>query len=479
METESDFVAFEKVVYTKSWNSADDFPTYEPDETKVRADLQLLHDEAKDGINRLIDALNDPTAAAQLPFAPVAPLTATTVQQAIEEVYRHVKDAAAGLIVDGSVTKEKIEQSLLEKIYGGRMVVCLDTPGAQHDPDADYPVGQLWLRPGFMLENLAQQEWETENCTVAQDGDGWTILSDGAADYFTASQLVEHAGEAGQQLLVQVEADDADIWDNVSLVINGVEVEQPEQPVEVQPDQSGALEILLRGETAQQDMTELVIRKLVVINTGKLQAQLGASCADWSAYLQQLNGAWVQVPTAVYLQTAPGVWQSVYEEVLAVSAGGTGLKSVAQGAVIYGTGGAQLAALAPEEGLVLQSGKTAPRWVQPQTLVQQAGGLRIVSGSYTGTGSDATVELPVAPKLMFLWPDNKDDATAVVAGGSKAEKSYTYITQKGVAAFYTAAAELTGDLLRFTHLTVSGDGTGVCSRYMNEDGAAYSYLAVY
>ena len=36
----------EKLEFTKDWTDASDFPTYEPDEEQVRADLQLLHNEA-------------------------------------------------------------------------------------------------------------------------------------------------------------------------------------------------------------------------------------------------------------------------------------------------------------------------------------------------------------------------------------------------------------------------------------------------
>ena len=41
----------EKLEFSKDWTKAEDFPTYEPDESQVRADLQLLHNEAKAAIN--------------------------------------------------------------------------------------------------------------------------------------------------------------------------------------------------------------------------------------------------------------------------------------------------------------------------------------------------------------------------------------------------------------------------------------------
>ena len=47
----------EKLEFSKDWTDAEDFPTYEPDESQVRADLQLLHNEAKAAINALVEKL--------------------------------------------------------------------------------------------------------------------------------------------------------------------------------------------------------------------------------------------------------------------------------------------------------------------------------------------------------------------------------------------------------------------------------------
>ncbi len=56
-------MAFNKLEFTKSWLSPADFPTEEDSEPQVRADLQLLHDETKNGLNGLIDELESPDAA--------------------------------------------------------------------------------------------------------------------------------------------------------------------------------------------------------------------------------------------------------------------------------------------------------------------------------------------------------------------------------------------------------------------------------
>lgn len=54
----TDAEAFPLLGFTRSWENPDDYPTIEMDETKVRQDMQSLHDEVKDYINtKLIPAV--------------------------------------------------------------------------------------------------------------------------------------------------------------------------------------------------------------------------------------------------------------------------------------------------------------------------------------------------------------------------------------------------------------------------------------
>lgn len=52
-------MALEKLEFTKDWNNPEDFPTYEPSESKVRADMQLLYDEIRDYLNGKVAASVD------------------------------------------------------------------------------------------------------------------------------------------------------------------------------------------------------------------------------------------------------------------------------------------------------------------------------------------------------------------------------------------------------------------------------------
>ena len=59
-------MALSKLSFTKDWKNPSDFPTYEPYETQVRADLQILFDEIKTFLNSLIDTLESGGASANV-----------------------------------------------------------------------------------------------------------------------------------------------------------------------------------------------------------------------------------------------------------------------------------------------------------------------------------------------------------------------------------------------------------------------------
>ena len=202
-------MAFERFSFSKSWENPEDFPSYEPDEKTVRKDLQCLHDETKDAVNALIEALNDPTAASNIPIS-VQGLEAQTVAQAVEQVYKAVRDAAAALIVDGSVSKQKLERELLERIYGGRVWVSAKVPSAEDGPDKDLPVGQLWLCPSVCVKNLVKEDWEVVGGTAEEENGGWCFVTDGSRDYLTASQLLQSVGQPGDLVLLHLQAEDPD-----------------------------------------------------------------------------------------------------------------------------------------------------------------------------------------------------------------------------------------------------------------------------
>lgn len=76
-------MALTRLSYEKDWNKAEDFPTYQTDETQVRADLQYHPDAVKDYINNtLLCSLEEKDAAAELGAA--ADGAKTTIQSVLD-----------------------------------------------------------------------------------------------------------------------------------------------------------------------------------------------------------------------------------------------------------------------------------------------------------------------------------------------------------------------------------------------------------
>ena len=93
-----------KCDFSKHWTNPADFPTIETDESRVRADLQALHDETKDYFNTTL-----------------LPQIDSEIDGAKEWVSEAVKNAVLGALPDGSVTGAKLAQGAVtaEKLADG------------------------------------------------------------------------------------------------------------------------------------------------------------------------------------------------------------------------------------------------------------------------------------------------------------------------------------------------------------------------
>lgn len=102
-------MGFDRLKFTKEWTDHAAFPTVETDEAKVRADMQVLHDEAKAALNRLIDALEAAESAAKL--GAVGPQGEnSTVQKELDGLHDGMIKAGA-LPVGGSVEQMLVKSS--------------------------------------------------------------------------------------------------------------------------------------------------------------------------------------------------------------------------------------------------------------------------------------------------------------------------------------------------------------------------------
>ena len=85
-------MAFTRFSFTKSWTDPSDFPTVESDETKVRADMQSLHDEGKEGLNGLMEQLEQAAAAASLGARALDGSGDSTVQQELGAIHQNMEE---------------------------------------------------------------------------------------------------------------------------------------------------------------------------------------------------------------------------------------------------------------------------------------------------------------------------------------------------------------------------------------------------
>ena len=478
-------MAFSPLVFTKSWENSDDFPTYEPNETQVRADLQLLHDETRNWINRLVERLNDPTAADQLPFQPQNGLTAQTVQAAVLEVHAAIQNAAAGLLVDGSVTKQKLAAQLLDRTYGGRIWASMDTPGAAHNPDSDFPVGQLWLRPEITLTNLAADSWRLSGGTAQKLDNGWLLTADGSQAYLSAAQTLTD-GLAGQRVFVSLTA--AALDDHLSgltLYLNGMghSLMNGGGVFETTLDETGGLELLVQGQWpyAEADAS-FRLEDYAVVNVTAVEAALPdyQPFNDWPGLLRSLTPFEQTVlDRQVFLQVQPGQWEQVGYAVLPVSKGGTGHGQLAQGELLLGSGTEQVNRLRPgEEGAFLRCIGGIPAWGNSEQAVQDLGALRVMTGSYTGQAAKSrTLQLPVKPRLLYLYSQSDNNTRVLLADGITDQKTYSD-TSTGDSKPYWAAVQLIDGALQFTREERANVPAAEACHF-NAAGKRYGWVALY
>ena len=202
----------EKLEFSKDWTEAEDFPTYEPDESQVRADLQLLHNEAKAAINALVDKLESAEFASHLAVSAEG-MTATNLAAALAEILATAKAAQAGTIVDGTVTEAKLAAALVQKINSIDVTYSMNAPTANETPETGYQLGKLWLKPEFSIANLASDyalasgaDWTGEN--VTKEASGGKLVCSGTGDSQYGTAKAEFTVPAGHTVRVWLTAEE-------------------------------------------------------------------------------------------------------------------------------------------------------------------------------------------------------------------------------------------------------------------------------
>ena len=445
--------------------------------------LKAKFDESGLEIQKWInDVLLPGLKAENLGFAGNSEVEAENVQAAIELVHRQIRDASAGSIANGTVSKEKLAAALLERVFGGRVWVSLDTPTEEHTPENDFPIGQLWLRPAFRVENLVGENWSATGCTAVQSGQSLQITGNQTVASVYAVQQLTGIGQAGDRVLVvlDVEAKDKEL---IALTVSLNEAAAAELNGDIREatlQAGGALKIRIDALWPATSLAAgtIKLKHVTVINPDAvLRETAGArDLRDWKAWLRaKVPFAAMESSREMYVQTAPGVWQLFDQEVLAVSHGGTGVSSIGDGEMLFGKDGGFAKLEKPQNGTFLQFDNGNPAWAAMGALAGH-GFARILCGSYEGNAEERTINLPVEPKLLVI---HEGKNAAVLQDGTYQEQSLSasYIDSM-TSGTYTAGVQLNGNKLT-TYMKGYEAFQNPQPKAWNQNSDTYHWVAIY
>lgn len=107
------FESYRQGAFTKRLADLPDQPNMQAAELKTYFDSSP--EELRQALNRLCDALSEFSAAAKLGYTASAGVPAQTVQDAIENVQKQVRDASVGKLPSGCVDGDKLAQDVRDR----------------------------------------------------------------------------------------------------------------------------------------------------------------------------------------------------------------------------------------------------------------------------------------------------------------------------------------------------------------------------
>ena len=441
-------------------------------------ELKAKFDEAGLTIQNYINKiLIQAIEAAQIPFSKTTAINADTIQTAIENVQSQVQEAATGTIVNGSVTKEKLAQALLSRIYGGLAWVSADTPDSGDNPDTDFPIGQTWIRPEFSVTNDAGASWSATGCTAVKSGHDVMITGLAQAATVKAAQSLTGLGNQGDRVRILFTVKDMDSeMSSLTAAVNGTTQSISGDIVlngTLSANGSLTVEIYASWPSTSLADGSVTLANYTVVNLDKIMRQIpdAKEISDWNAWLKSLLPFTnYKSPVAVFSQKKAGVWTQDAFDVLPVSRGGTGLST-----------------LVPNRYLRTQADGSVGM-MSPEDVAEDISALRMMSGSYTGTGTAGSITLPVTPKLLHIYPqdgpfvDTKStsaiicDNPVTLANGGKQAEIWTY--QSGDTIYKIKPyVSLSGNTLTFGKIDTYPADAPVS--YCNSSGKKYIWKAIY
>ena len=456
-------------------------------------ELKAKFDEAAKLVKAFLNEVLIPAIQANnIPFEGNIDVPAENVQDAILQVQQNMRDVAAGSIVNGSVTKEKLSAELLARVYGGLPWVSMKTPDSSDNVAADFPIGQVWFRPAFEVVNARTTDWTGSGCTVAAAAQKVTLTGNNTATTATMTQSLTGIGQEGDTvyILFDVTEQHSEIT-GVTAAVNGEAAQAIGTSVsietELMADGSLTLEIGAIWPAVSLAGGNLVVENLAIVNVDQIVRQLteGQIIPDWSAYLRNLLPLDSYYSRAeVYIQMTDGDWWPMVQSVLPADRGGTGYGSYIKGQMLYADSEQTLKPLDPaaDNSFLLCDG-SLPRWKTGEQVIDILGQLRVTSGSYTGTGKAGTVSLPVTPKLLYLY--SKSGSVPYTVSNSKFVGDLPTVLTDGVTAHClmyinentgVTSVTLSGSTLTFAHVYNNTNANGW---FLNRSGIKYGWIALY
>lgn len=451
--------------------------------------LKAKFDEAGLEIKRWINQILIPSiTAVNIPFPKDSGIDAETVEAAILAVSEQIADAASGAIPDGTLTKEKLAAALLERVYGGRAWISLDTPNVTDNPDYDFPVGQIWLRPAFSVTNKDSGNWDASGCEVSTQDGSYILTGTNTVRTASMAQTIYTSAEAGDRIYVLFDAGSIDSEIAAFTVsINGAGAQNAKNGgVFMEKAKGTSISVRFKAEwpTTSLASGSAEIRNLTIVNVDEIlrAAAFAKDMKNWAEFLKNLIPfERVDISDTLYIQKNNGVWLPIGFDVLPASRGGTGLQGIADGELLYGSNGGFAKLENPENTAFLQFANGSPMWAAISAM-SEYGYARIATGSYVGDGTEREIVLPVTPKLLVIHSASNTsyEPGAMFQSGIKHEYTYSGTDASGAQADYYAGIILEGNTLR-TYYTLRGDRPAVDARahFYNSTGSTYLWVAIY
>lgn len=155
-----------KLEFTRDWNNPEDFPPVETSEEKVRADMQSLHDEAKQYLNeKLVPALSEGLG------------NAATKEE--------LRESVAGQVPSGTIEKRHLNPDLANDMYFRDAILQPNVATMFGQPESASPTDVFEFLGKFnqhwwsVLHGQAGYEYLEKRTACLYDAEYYVVLSSG------------------------------------------------------------------------------------------------------------------------------------------------------------------------------------------------------------------------------------------------------------------------------------------------------------